>query len=124
MLLVALPLFLGVLIYMLWRGLWYLDADGRFFPLCEDRAPDIVIYNLPDGLYAFSLFQTFYMIWKQKALTWCLTLWLLLVVSEVLQSNHWLTGTYDVADLWAYTLAGIAAWLFSSTIFKPLKKAT
>lgn len=76
--------------------------------------PEVLLYNLPDGLWAFSLATGIFSVWGRLsvfAVIWVIILWLLSSTLELLQRFDWMPGTFDRYDLLAYSL-GIAASLF------------
>lgn len=80
--------------------------------------PDALLYNVPDGLWAFSLATGIFSVWGRLsvfAVIWVITLWLLASTLELLQRCDWMPGTFDRYDLMAYSL-GITASLFLQLI--------
>lgn len=114
------PLLSGVGIYMAWRGIPYIDPNKKYFPLCNKAAiPSWVVYSAPDGLYAFALFNTHLLIWKEEkwmGVICVLCLCSILILTEFLQRSHILPGTFDPADILAYICAAIFSLTLSGNL--------
>lgn len=107
---IILPLFLGIIIYALWRGIFFIDPAQKVFPLiCNTQTPNWVKYNLPDGLWMYSFLSTFFIIWRQQIskhfVAWILLAIILSFFLEILQARHIIPGTFDWFDLLAYALS-------------------
>jgi len=106
---VMLPIFIGILIYALFRGIYIIDPNSYYFPLFSNNVPDWILYNLPDGLWFFSLLETVWFIWKgvfsRSFLIWIFLCCCLAATSEYLQLINFIPGTYDWLDLLTYFLA-------------------
>jgi hypothetical protein len=113
---VLLPIFLGIIIYALWRGLYCIDPTERVFPIYAEHPPNWIMYNLPDGLWLYALLATLILIWKRD-LSRAFYLWLIFTIilsflSELFQALHLIKGTFDWKDLLAYYFA-IALYFFN-----------
>jgi hypothetical protein len=108
---VLLPVVIGTLVYILWRGINLINTNA----LLTSSPPDWFKYSLPDGLWLYALLSAIIFIWKEKFSTQ-LFRWLLLAISlsffsEVLQAYNIIQGTFDLNDLFAYSLATILCLL-------------
>lgn len=123
--LVAAPLVLGVAIYFFWRGVPIIDPRRDWLPIFPvGKLSNCFLYSLPDGLYAFALFNSFRLIWRDEmAITtlWILGLTALLILTEFLQLNHILAGTFDPLDILSYSIASGLSLLLYIPFFKPNK---
>ena len=123
-LLVFLPLFLGVIIYLLYRSknlyyynfIHFLNING-YVLLAREAAtlyrklfPTWVIYSLPDGLWLFSTGAVFLVARKKYLLHffWFLFIYLFVVGGEFVQKYYGghgtPIGTYDKTDIIALIL--------------------
>ena len=123
-LLVFLPLFLGVIIYLLYRSknlyyynfIHFLNING-YVLLAREAAtlyrklfPTWVIYSLPDGLWLFSTGAVFLVARKKYLLHffWFLSIYLFVVGGEFVQKYYGghgtPIGTYDKTDIIALIL--------------------
>lgn len=107
---VILPILVGILIYILWRGLNFIDPIQKNFPLIYTKdIPAWVIFNLPDGLWLYALLSTITIIWDYKQslhhFMWIILAVCLSLFSEVLQAYHCILGTFDIKDIIAYLIA-------------------
>lgn len=111
---ILLPLFIGVSIYSLFRGVPFLNS----FPLLNKEnyssfLLSFCLFNLPDGLWLYALLSSLYFIWKNEntiiKYSWLLTVILLSILSECLQLEKVITGTFDYFDILIY--------IFSALIF-------
>lgn len=117
---VVTPLVLGSLIYVLFRHesllvfdwLERLGVDDHAQALracCSQwKLPDWVAYSVPDGLWCWAATAWLWMIWK-RINCWTLTPLALAWGSEIGQLAHLVPGTFDLADLFSYSLGGLAA---------------
>lgn len=65
--------------------------------------PRIIIWYLPDGLWAYSLTSTILLIWaKEIPVIWLLLLGILFVNFEIMQNFHYINGTGDILDVIIY----------------------
>lgn len=106
--LILVPLILGTCIYAIARPESTIVLSGRGMTKAF-KLPSWVIYNLPDGLWLFSLLNCLYLIWHRNSsrtkLIWIMSAFLLAVLTEVFQKYHIITGTFDYVDILAYCLA-------------------
>ena len=79
--------------------------------LFEIKFPSWVIYNLPDGLWVFSYVNLMLIIWKCKikknSIIWISFIPILAIVSELLQLNGLVFGTFDWRDILFYLLGSM-----------------
>ncbi len=134
-LLVAFPLLIGTLIYVLFRSnsilfnSWIKDS-GFFTYLLKTRLliqnsnltlNRYLVYNLPDGLWLFSWLNFLLIIWEfeinKTSRLVIIASFLAAISSELLQGLGFLSGTYDIFDLFAYVLATFCVFI----IFKQKK---
>lgn len=112
----AIGLFLtGVSIYLLWRDehilihrlMAWSGADSFIFPLRNGvkdiPLPEWVRFALPDGLWAMSYILLIDACVKRGYLLTAV-IPALGILSELMQLAGWLPGTFDTADLLAYSL--------------------
>jgi hypothetical protein len=107
---VILPILIGILIYSLWRGLNIIDSTQKIFPLIStENIQEWVIFNLPDGLWLYSLLSTITIIWDYRQslyhFMWIILVLCLSLFSELLQAYHCILGTFDIKDIIAYLIA-------------------
>lgn len=134
---VLLPIFLGAVIYVLWRSphllvFEWLDRVGlmdaveharHFASTLRSSIPQVILYSLPDALWVYSFTAALALIWERdpSMSIYCL-LWLLLpmtiaMVAEFGQSLHWVPGTFDWLDVLSYFIAGtLGSKLLPSTL--------
>ncbi len=114
------PILLGLFIYLVFGSkdillFHYIPLPDFLASFREGKsAPDWFIYNLPDGLWLYSLVQAMAKIWKGHkgsiiAQTACIGL---AVGHEVLQKFGYILGTFDLLDILAYCLLGGLAIAF------------
>ena len=106
----VLPIFIGIMIYALWRGIFFIDPAQKVFPLiCNTQTPNWVKYNLPDGLWMYSFLSTFFIIWRQQIskhfISWILLAIIMSFFLEILQAKHIIPGTFDWYDMVSYALS-------------------
>lgn len=112
----ALCLFLiGVSIYLLWRDEHLLihrilhasGMDDLIVPLRKSVAdinvPEWIRFALPDGLWSTS-YILLIDVWVKRGILWTSFIPFIGVLSELLQLIGWLPGTFDTADLLAYSI--------------------
>jgi hypothetical protein len=135
-LLVVFPLLIGTLIYVLFRSnsilfnSWMKDS-GFFTYLLKTRLliqnsnltlNRYLVYNLPDGLWLFSWLNFLLIIWEfeinKTSRLVIIASFLAAISSELLQGLGFLSGTYDICDLFAYVLATFCVFI----IFKQKTK--
>jgi hypothetical protein len=129
---VAIPILIGAAIYTFWRSTtllvfaWYkwlhlysVVAIVRqvMWPL-RHLIPAWVLFSLPDGCWVYSFTALLAGMWKNSNYArwttfWCLLPAALAVGAEVGQGFHLVPGTFDVADLMVYLIAGTLATYFS-----------
>lgn len=123
------PLFLGIMIYVLWRGIILFDIE----PIFKSNPPYWIKYNLQDGLWLYALLSAIIIIWEEKfsfyLIIWLFLALLLTILSELMQAYNFIPGTFDLYDLIAYFFAAIISILninyktnLSITLSKILKK--
>lgn len=123
------PLFLGIVIYVFWRGIIFFDIE----PILNSNPPDWIKYNLQDGLWLYALLSAIIIIWEEKfsldLIIWLFLALLLTILSELMQAYNFIPGTFDFYDLIAYFFATIISILninyktnLSITFSKILKK--
>lgn len=82
---------------------------------CEKEiVADWIIFNLPDGLWVYSLTSLMIIIWKNhtwQSLGWICSGLLIAIISEFCQAIGILPGTYDPVDIVFYLLAFGLAYL-------------
>jgi len=125
---IVLPVFLGITVYTLWGSKhliiyrWLGDSvSGNISRIQNSSAiqnikvPNWIKYNVPDGLWLYSLTTLIIFIWQKKlniySLPWILLCPFLAFGSEIGQGLKIIPGTFDVIDLLAYSLATVAASL-------------
>lgn len=109
------------------RNNWYLLAvvsmlsaySLYFLRLYRDAFPDMLLYNVPDFLWAFSLSTVICILWgfRKEASLWCMALLLLACSCEGGQYIGFIPGTFDALDLLSY-VAGVLFALFLCVIPK------
>ena len=127
---VIIPLLTGSLIYLVWRSdqllaFRWMTTVGLTIPLefIREAAPDVFhflphwcLFSLPDGLWAYSFVATMTLIWGRISNVttgmWIGVAPMLGCGSEILQSCHCLPGTYETADLVAYSAGAVSAYYF------------
>lgn len=106
-------LFLSLIIYLLFRtkSIWLIGfMESRFLYLhnfrkstleFNNQMPSWVIFNLPDGLFAFSYTSLMAAIWTEhkRKVIWILLLPVLLIAIEILQKLQFTKGTFDPLDI-------------------------
>ena len=125
---VILPIALGSIIYILWRPMtlrvfaWASDLHLRSLVIWAreatapllDKMPQWVLYNLPNGLWSYASVAAMIAIWGGKASLWSTgwigLAWLVGVGSEFAQLLGWLSGTFGVGDVLAYSIGAAAAF--------------
>lgn len=122
-------LLFGITIYIFWRGIFFIDPTQEFLPLFNSsKIPKWFMYNLPDGLWLYSLLCLMTLIWQNDQLSRYIIIWTFLVVIlsfvlEILQGLHRIPGTFDWGDLTAY-LCAFLIWMTNTQIFKFKKLKT
>ncbi len=107
------PLFIGCLIYVLFRTdtLLYNKLLGIFFtPLASPNTflQRIIVFSLPDGLWAMSYTMLIFHLRKDKTvrtLIWSIIIPIVGILSEIGQLYYLIPGTFDIIDLIMYIMA-------------------
>lgn len=133
---IILPLFLGLLVYALFRqrDLFLQDLLPSFLNLevarkavADVALPEWMIYSLPDGLWLYAFNSFGWMIAKGNARRSAIGLFpfFIAVFSEFAQYFHWICGTFCPVDLFFYFLSAFMAFTRSKStatnIFNYLK---
>lgn len=106
---VLIPLFSGVMLYWAFRGI----SIVRLPPIIQSHNAVVAImaYNVPDGLWLYSLLQALRSVWNaalfSKGLPWLCIAIAGAFLSEVAQLHRMIPGTYDALDIVVYTLAAL-----------------
>jgi hypothetical protein len=77
--------------------------------------PKCFIFTVPNGLWVFSFGSLMAYLWGphfRVVIYWTFALWVVGVVSEVMQFTGKLPGVFDMGDLAAYTLGFFGVLLF------------
>jgi len=110
------PILIGGIIYILFRegnlrmfswlyllGLDSLIYDFRVNISLHNQIPDWILYNLPDGIWLYSLTSLMIIIWERESSIskyfWFLIIPILGLSAEFGQSINIVPGTYDKNDL-------------------------
>lgn len=116
---ISIPVFCGIIIYTLFRGFHFVDPAEKKFYLYPARLPALLKYNLPDGLWLYSLISAVTIIWKGNYSAyfswWLLHAIVLTNLTEIFQSLHFIPGTFDWNDLLAYSIV-IVVYIFNFRI--------
>ena len=107
------PLFIGCLIYVLFRTdtLLYNKLLGNFFtPIGSPKTflQKIIIFSLPDGLWAMSYTMLIFHLRNDKTfktLIWSILIPVIGILSEIGQLYYLIPGTFDISDLIMYISA-------------------
>ena len=107
------PLFIGCLIYVLFRTdtLLYNKLFGNFFsPIGSPKTvlQNIIIFSLPDGLWAMSYTMLIFHLRNDKTfktLIWSILIPVIGILSEIGQLYYLIPGTFDIIDLIMYIIA-------------------
>ena len=107
------PLFIGCLIYVLFRTdtLLYNKLLGIFFtPIASPNTflQRIIVFSLPDGLWAMSYTILIFHLRKDKTvrtLIWSIIIPIVGILSEIGQLYYLIPGTFDIIDLIMYIVA-------------------
>jgi hypothetical protein len=109
------PFCLGFLIYVIFR------SNSIFNIVDKDlieiwNIPEWIKFNLPDGLWLYSLNSIIILIWEYKS-RFALIFWLsfstsISIIIEFLQLHQIIRGTFDINDIFAYLISIIALILF------------
>lgn len=121
------PLVTGSLVYLTLRcsNVLFVEILKNIccqYPCTKVILADWIKYNLPDGLWVYSLTSLMIIIWKSytwKSLIWICSGLLIAIISEFCQSIGVLLGTYDSLDIIFYLLAfGLALFNLSPITLK------
>jgi hypothetical protein len=111
------PIALGSIIYILFRGVYIIDPTAMYFPLLSTNTPYWFLYNLPDGLWLYSLLSALAVIWQgyssRQFHTWFLFALFASYLTEVLQASQLIPGRFDWMDIIAYSVAALAHFCIS-----------
>lgn len=135
---VVLPLVLGGLIYILFRGeeilmFYVFDWLGlshfvqqlrTLFATSRQYLPEWVIFSLPNALWLYSMLSFWAEVWKNNFKVAKLLMYSSVVLSlllELLQIKHWIPGTYSCVDIF-FILISFFVFLLSHPIIINLKK--
>ena len=107
------PLFIGCLIYVLFRTdtLLYNKLFGNFFsPIGSPKTflQKIITFSLPDGLWAMSYTMLIFHLRNDKTfktLIWSILIPVIGILSEIGQLYYLIPGTFDIIDLIMYIVA-------------------
>ena len=107
------PLFIGCLIYILFRTdtLLYNKLLGNLFtPIASPNTflQRILVFSLPDGLWAMSYTMLIFHLRKDKTvrtLIWSIIIPIVGILSEIGQLYYLIPGTFDIIDLIMYIVA-------------------
>ena len=114
------PLILGTTIYAVSRP----DTSILSCVGCKRyvHLPVWITYNLPDALWLFSFLSCIQIIWSKNSkekLIWIFGIVAASIGTEILQRFHFIPGTFDAWDIFAYILATVSNILiFRTLIFK------
>ena len=133
---VGIPMLIGVLIYLLFRSKnlifvqfvqeLELSKNLVFFNLISSEIilPNIILYSLPDALWAFALINLVLIIWDYtitvNSAIWILISVLIILLSEFGQLFQILKGTFDINDLIIMLIASTLPFII---FFKQIKTA-
>jgi len=98
----------GFLIYVIFRSNSIFNIIDK--NLSENwRIPNWIKYNLPDGLWLFSLNSTILLIWKNHRslpfIFWIAFITSISIIIEYLQQHRIIKGTFDINDIFAYIIS-------------------
>ncbi len=113
-----LPLFLGIMIYALFRNTSGLIVSEYWGLHSENKAnfsiPNFIKYNLPDGLWLFAFTNAIIFIWKselnRQSIIWICSIPIIAFSTEILQAKKLFIGTYDAMDLAVYSIASFLSF--------------
>ena len=119
---IVFPILCGVSVYALWRGIYIFDIP----PLLVSRPLDWIKFNLPDGLWFYSLLSSIMLIWQENSyrhfIPWLLLAIIMGISLEISQAYNFTSGTFDWNDLIAYSIATIFFFFNFQQSFKIKKK--
>lgn len=107
---VVVPLSIGIMVYTLFRGVYFGDPGKSVFPIFNiHHLPQWIKYNLPDGLWFYSLISSITLVWddfsSRNFKIWLISAVILVFLSEVSQNFDLVEGTFDPSDIYAYMIA-------------------
>jgi len=125
---ILIPLIIGIVVYLLFRKptyqlIFWISADGKSellnrVNLSDTAIPDWIKYNLPDGLWIFSL--TFSVLWlvdfdtrMRKSFVMVMSVLFFGLLFEFLQSSDIISGTFDWWDIIAYFIGFLSPILIT-----------
>jgi len=80
--------------------------------------PEWLIFSAPNGLWVFSFGALMFSLWGatgfSAAIAWAVALWMVGIVSEIMQVFSLVPGVFDVADMIAYTIGLLGIVIFVS----------
>lgn len=126
---VIFPLLLGGMLYLLFgaKGIRLVDwmTNISMFENLRDNVanmqiPDWVIFNLPDGIWLFSLLQLIDIIWaEEKGSHFWIGLSVVLAMGhEIGQGLGFFSGTYDELDIISYAIVALSSILLNRYLRK------
>lgn len=125
---VFLPLLIGGLVYLCFRGdsiiinNWIkknqiIDIDK--IKISHKEVPDWFLYNLPDGLWIFSYVSMMLLLWgkkfKLKSFFWVLIMPISIILHEFGQLIGLFSGRFDKLDLLFYIFGTLVPFLLIKT---------
>lgn len=97
----------GILIYLLFRGNELLKIDPFIITSNKNFIYSFILYNVPDGLWLYSLLVAFKLIWKEQLFIngryWVYSMFIAAISSEFAQKLKIIPGTFDIIDIEIYT---------------------
>ena len=116
---VLLPLIVGVSIYFVFRGIPFLGFHSFLNVSGNTPIMAFFLFNLPDGLWLFALLSAISQIWGEstKRWFWIITVFILAISSEFLQTLHIIPGTFDWYDIATYCCIFLIFNLLQSNFF-------
>lgn len=125
------PVAIGIFIYLFFRDFEFCGSCGNYFPIFKQHfyIPSFILYNLPDGLWMYSLIWILIIIWRFAFSIW---LWIYLFIAFILsivlefgQAVDQIPGTFDLLDIYTYIVAffiGLSTFLFYKIFNKNTSK--
>ena len=131
---VILPMFIGGLIYLLFRVdtllmFQWVDALGLAGPLAAARAsvagfgaalPPWFLFSLPDGLWLYAFGAQMVILHRESVLPvrvfWICLAPLLALVGEAGQAFGWIPGTFDVVDVLFFSMVSLGVVLLERSV--------
>lgn len=118
-LLAIFPVFIAILIYLLFRDksiylvslfselkcASYLDEIRKNSKLIQFYLPNWVIYSLPDGLWSISSYSLVSIFVGIKlSFLYNIILFIIIILLELFQLFHFVNGTFDLIDILIYVI--------------------